>query len=234
MTVLCGTAGSFELLFVYRMGVGVGEAGGSPPAHSMISDYLPPERRATGLAVFALGVPIGLLIGYLVGGWLDEVVGWRLAFLAAGVPGLVVSLVVAWTLREPPRGHSDGLDASGDAAPTIAEVMRFLWGARSFRHVAVGAALNGFTAYSIVTWAPAFLIRSHGMGTAEAGAWLALGATASPRSATRSPRFPWCSRGPGSTSFSPGGRLKPISCARGVRRPGPRESVAPQSSTVEG
>jgi sugar phosphate permease len=73
MTVLCGTAARFEQLFVYRMGVGVGEAGGSPPAHSMISDYFPPERRATALGVFALGVPVGLLIGYLVGGWLDEV-----------------------------------------------------------------------------------------------------------------------------------------------------------------
>ena len=174
MTLLCGTAVRFEQLFVYRMGVGVGEAGGSPPAHSIISDYFPAERRATALGVFALGVPIGLLIGYLVGGWLDEVVGWRLAFVVAGAPGLLVSVMVAATLREPPRGHSDGLGASRDPAPTLAEVLRFLWRSPSFRHVAVGAALNGFSAYSLVTWAPTFLIRSHGMGTAEAGAWLAL------------------------------------------------------------
>jgi predicted MFS family arabinose efflux permease len=164
----------FEQLFLFRIGVGVGEAGGSPPAHSLISDYFPPERRATALGVFALGVPGGLLIGYLVGGWLDEVVGWRLAFLAAGAPGLVLSLVVALTLPEPPRGHSEGLDAAGGAQLSIGDVMRFLWGSRSFRHVAAGAALNAFSAYSVLTWSPAFLIRSHGMGTAEAGAWLAL------------------------------------------------------------
>jgi len=174
MTIVCGAAGSFAALLACRIGVGVGEAGGSPPAHSLISDYFPPERRATALAVFALGVPFGMLIGYSVGGWLDETVGWRLAFAAAGAPGLVLSLVVALTLREPPRGHSEGLAAADAAAPTTAEVLRFLWRSRSFRHVAIGSALNGFSAYSTVTWAPAFLIRSHGMGTAETGAWLAL------------------------------------------------------------
>jgi len=173
MTSLCGTAGSFALLLACRIGVGVGEAGGSPPAHSMISDYFPPERRATALAVFALGVPLGMLIGYSVGGWIDEVVGWRHAFFAAGAPGLVLSLVVALTLREPARGHSEGLTPTEAAAPRTAEVLHFLRRARSFRHVALGAALNGFAAYSVVTWMPAFLIRSHGMGTAEAGAWLA-------------------------------------------------------------
>src|SRR5262245_25541666 len=121
MTVLCGTAASFALLLAYRIGVGVGEAGGTPPAHSMISDYFPPEKRATALGVFALGVPIGHLIGNSVGGWLDEVVGWRLAFVAAGAPGLVLAVVVALTLREPPRGHSEGLVSAQAAAPTTAE-----------------------------------------------------------------------------------------------------------------
>jgi len=174
MTVLCGTAARFESLFLYRIGVGIGEAGGSPPAHSLISDYFPPERRATALAVFALGVPFGLLLGFLVGGWLDETVGWRMAFLIAGAPGLALSLVVVWTLREPPRGLSEGLEASGGPAPSLTEAMRYLWETPSFRHVAAGAALNAFSAYSVLTWAPAFLIRAHGMGTAEAGAWLAL------------------------------------------------------------
>jgi MFS family permease len=106
-------------------------------------------------------VPVGLLIGYLVGGWLDEVVGWRLAFLAAGVPGLVLSLVVASTLREPPRGHSEGLDVSGGPAPSLEEVMRFLWRSRSFRHVAAGATLNLQRVFRHHLGA-SFLIRSHG------------------------------------------------------------------------
>jgi MFS family permease len=174
MTLLCGSARGFEQLFLYRVGVGVGEAGGGPPSHSLISDYFPPERRATALGVFAVGVQIGQLIGYLGGGWLDEAVGWRLAFVAAGAPGLVLALVLVFTLREPPRGHSDGLGAQAGPAPATAEVVRFLWWSRSFRHVAFAAALNGFAAYSVLTWLPAFLMRSHGMGTAEAGAWLAL------------------------------------------------------------
>jgi len=173
MTALCGTASSFALLLAYRIGVGVGEAGGSPPAHSMISDYFPPERRATALGVFALGVPLGHLIGNAAGGWLDEVVGWRLALVAAGAPGLALALLVALTLREPARGYSEGLAHEAAAAPTTGEVLSFLWRSRSFRNLAFGAALNGFYAYSIMMWTPAFLMRSHGMGAAETGAWLA-------------------------------------------------------------
>ena len=89
MTALCGTAAGFAPLLLYRIGVGVGEAGGSPPAHSLISDYFPPERRATALGVFSLGVPFGILVGFLAGGWLDETLGWRLAFVVVGLPGVL-------------------------------------------------------------------------------------------------------------------------------------------------
>ncbi len=88
MTALCGSASGFAALLVYRVGVGVGEAGGSPPAHSIISDYFPPERRATALGIFSLGVPLGILVGFLAGGWLDQTLGWRLAFVVVGLPGL--------------------------------------------------------------------------------------------------------------------------------------------------
>jgi len=109
MTALCGTAGGFATLLLYRVGVGVGEAGGSPPAHSMISDYFPPEKRATALGIFSLGVPLGILVGFMAGGWLDQALGWRQAFIVVGLPGIAVALVVALTLREPPRGLSEGL-----------------------------------------------------------------------------------------------------------------------------
>lgn len=173
MTALCGTAGSFALLLVYRVGVGVGEAGGSPPAHSLISDYFAPARRATALGIFSLGVPIGILIGFLAGGWLDQTLGWRTAFMVVGLPGLALSVLVVFTLKEPPRGHSEGIQTEGDA-PSAGEVIRFLWRSRSFRHLSVGSGLYAFVGYSVVTWAPSFLIRSHGMPTAEIGQWLAL------------------------------------------------------------
>ncbi len=172
-TALCGWAGGFLTLLVYRTGVGVGEAGGSPPAHSMISDYFPPERRATALAVFSLGVPFGILVGFLAGGWLDQTLGWKLAFVAVGLPGLLLAVVVALVLREPPRGHSEGLQSSG-ASPPAFTVIRFLWRSRSFRHLSFASALYAFVGYSVVNWAPAFLMRSHGMQSGEVGTWLAL------------------------------------------------------------
>jgi predicted MFS family arabinose efflux permease len=173
MTALCGTAAGFTSLLAYRVGVGVGEAGGSPPAHSMISDYFPPERRATALGVFSLGVPLGILIGFAVGGWLDETLGWRRAFVIVGLPGVLLAAVGAVTLREPPRGHSEGIADVGETT-TAREVITFLWGARSFRHLSLASGLYAFVGYSIVNWAPAYLIRSFGMGTAEIGLWLSL------------------------------------------------------------
>jgi len=173
MTALCGTAPGFAVLLAYRVGVGVGEAGGSPPSHSLLSDYFPPERRATALGILSLGVPIGILIGFLVGGWMDQTLGWRLAFVVVGLPGLALALLVAATLREPPRGLSEGVANAGEA-PAAGAVIRHLWSSRTFRHVSLGSALYAFVGYSIVNWAPAFLIRSHGMETGAIGTWLSL------------------------------------------------------------
>ena len=172
MTALCGSAVGFVSLLAFRVGVGVGEAGGSPPAHSMISDYFPPERRATALGIFSLGVPIGILLGFLAGGWLAESLGWRRAFVLVGAPGVLLALVVAFTLREPPRGHSEGLQSQGQP-PSARDVIAFLWRARSFRHLSLGSALYAFVGYSVVNWSPAFFMRSHAMGTGEVGTWLA-------------------------------------------------------------
>lgn len=174
MTALCGTASGFATLLLYRIGVGVGEAGGSPPAHSMISDYFPPEKRATALGVFSLGVPLGILVGFLAGGWLDQVLGWRQAFIVVGLPGVVLAIIVATTLREPVRGLSEGIQANDDAAPTAFEVMAYLWGLRSFRHVSVASGLYAFVGYSSTNWMPSFLSRSHGMSQGDIGTSLAL------------------------------------------------------------
>lgn len=173
MTALSGLATGFATLLLARIGVGVGEAGGSPPSHSLISDYFPPETRATALSVYSLGIPVGILLGYLLGGWINEFYGWRMAFFVIGAPGVVLAVIVRLTLREPPRGYSEGLQDTGHKPPLL-DVVKTLWGRRSFRHLAVAAGLHSFVGYGFGQWVPSFLIRSHGMSTGEIGSWLAL------------------------------------------------------------
>ncbi len=176
MTALCGAALSFGALLLARAGTGVGEAGGSPPSHALISDYFPIERRATALSVYALGVPIGSMLGSLLGGWGNELYGWRMTFVLVGLPGIVVALLVRFTVREPPRGYADGASAATarTAAPPALEVFRFLWGRVSFRHLCLAAALHSVVWYAGSAFNAAFFIRSHHMTTGEAGSWIAL------------------------------------------------------------
>ncbi|MBT7245808.1 MAG: MFS transporter, partial [Proteobacteria bacterium] len=107
MTAISGLVQSYTQLLLARIGVGVGEAGGSPPAHSIISDIFPPENRASALAFYCTGINIGVLVGFLFGGWLNEVFSWRVAFFVVGAPGLIIALIVGFTLREPIRGFSE-------------------------------------------------------------------------------------------------------------------------------
>jgi len=172
MTALCGLACTFGQLVLARIGVGIGEAGCSPPAHSVISDYYPPERRGTAFAIYALGIPIGTAFGFFAGGWMAETLGWRAAFLFVGLPGIALALLVRLTLREPPRGHSE---ARGDAgpAPEPMLVIRAMWRIASFRHLAAAAALHAFVGYGVAAWNAAFLIRTHGMSVGAVGTWIA-------------------------------------------------------------
>jgi len=172
-TALSGVAQNFWYLLVARIGVGVGEAGCSPPSHAMIADYYPVERRATALGIYSLGIPVGILFGFLAGGWINEFFGWRWAFFVVGVPGLLLAILVRTTVREPVRGMAEGRTASDDL-PGVVETFRYLLTKPSFRHLAFGGALTAFVGYSYVSWIPSFLIRSHGMGTGEVGTWLGL------------------------------------------------------------
>jgi MFS family permease len=188
MTALCGMAQNFVQMLFARMGVGIGEAGGSPPSHSMISDIFPPERRATALGVYSVGVNAGILLGLLVGGWLNEFYGWRVAFLAVGLPGIALAIILRLAVKEPPRGFSErkvenNAESNDDLAekertlesiPTFMDVLLHLWCLKTFRHLAMACGLTAFAGYSMVTWMPSFLLRSHGMGTGEVGTWLAL------------------------------------------------------------
>ena len=173
MTAISGLVQNYLQLLLARIGVGVGEAGGSPPAHSMISDIFPPERRASALAFYSMGINFGILFGFLAGGWLNEFFDWRVAFFVVGAPGIVVALFVRYTLREPIRGLIEDRQDNATDTP-FPEVLKLLWSRLSFRHLAIGGALNAFAGYSSSNWTASFMIRSHDMSTGELGTWLAL------------------------------------------------------------
>ncbi len=172
MTALSSYVQNFLQLLLARIGVGVGEAGGSPPSHSMISDIFPPNRRATAIGFYSMGVNIGILFGFLAGGWLNEFFGWRVAFLVVGVPGVALALLLRLTLREPIRGLHDNTSANADPVP-FGEVLQVLRTRRTFIHMSLGAGLNAFCGYGIANWTASFMIRSYQMPTGELGTWLA-------------------------------------------------------------
>jgi predicted MFS family arabinose efflux permease len=175
MTALCGLATGFASLFLARIGVGIGEAGGTPPSHSLISDLFPPHRRALALGVLYLYVPLGFLIGYASGGWLDEHVGWRLAFVLVGLPGVLLALIVRLTVREPSRGASEGERvASADPAPSLRSTLRVFSRRRSLRHLPLAGAVHSIGGFAAAVWLPSYFVRTFGVGSAEAGVWIAL------------------------------------------------------------
>lgn len=173
MTAVSGLVQNYWQLLIARIGVGVGEAGCSPPAHSMISDYYPPAQRATALGIYALGIPFGILFGFLAGGWIEEFFGWRMAFFLVGIPGLLLAILFRYTVKEPPRGMADGLVEAG-SQPGVVETFKFLMRKKSFLHLAIGGALTAFVGYGFTTFAPAFLSRTYGMSSGEIGTWLGL------------------------------------------------------------
>lgn len=171
MTALSGVAANVVQLALARVGVGIGEAGYGPPAHSMIADYFPPENRATAMGIFSVGISLGIMIAYLGGGWMVQNIGWREAFFIVGLPGILLALLFRFTVREPPRGLSDNAIDTGRRY-TVAAVARFLLKRKSFVHLAVGAGLSSLNAYAVLSFFPSFLVRSHGMNLQEIGAFV--------------------------------------------------------------
>jgi MFS family permease len=174
MTALSGLSQTFTHLALARIGVGVGEAALSPPAHSLLADYFPVSRRSTALGVYAMGIHIGVLVGLVMGGWLEEFWGWRAAFMVVGIPGLILALVVRFTVREPVRGAQEATPVSGPPPP-VAEVVRFLAARRSFVHLSLGIGLTAFAGYAFAFWAPQFLRRVHEMSSGELGTKIGIG-----------------------------------------------------------
>ncbi|MGE0045814.1 MAG: spinster family MFS transporter [Hyphomonadaceae bacterium] len=154
---------SFGLLLMSRIGVGIGEAGCSPPAHSLISDYFPPERRASALSIYALGIPIGAMLSAVGGGWLAQNVDWRAAFLWLGLPGVILALIFVFTVREPSRGGDHATEA-----PSFGQALKTLGTKWTFWNVALGGAITSFVGYGVGQFLNSFFMRTHGLGPFEA------------------------------------------------------------------
>ena len=173
-TAISGSAQNFIQLLLARIGVGIGEAGGSPPAHSIISDLYPAKKRATALAIYSTGISIGILLGFLLGGWIDQYFGWRTAFLVVGIPGILFALILLFTVKEPPRGLSEKGKDAVDQPHSMKDVIKLLREKKSFRYIAVGAGLAAYVSYTVNSWLPPFMARVHGMSSGEIGTWLSL------------------------------------------------------------
>jgi len=170
MSAITGAAQGFLQLFLARMGVGVSESSAIPTCSAMIADYFPPSRRSLALGIFSIGSFIGVVAGSVIGGYIGLHYGWRWAFVAAGLVGLPVAILTLATLRDPPRGWSDG--ASGPvqaAAPSALETIGFLIANKAFLGLIAGAGLITFLAYGLTAWLPAFLMRTHRLDQASVG-----------------------------------------------------------------
>lgn len=176
MTALCGLAQNFWQLLLARIGVGVGEAGCTPPAHSLISDIVPPERRSSALAFYSLGIPVGTLLGMIIGGTLADYVGWREAFVIVGLPGVALALVVWFVLKDPRRAdtaavlRSQSQPAALPLGQAVAEVMK----SRAFVLLLFAGSAASFLAYGKTTWTTIFFQRTHDLSPGQVGLWFGL------------------------------------------------------------
>lgn len=172
MTLLCGYAEGFLSLFLFRMGVGIGEAGGYPPTTSLLADYFPRQQRGIAFSILGSAVPLGVFAGFLLGGVVNQYYGWRAAFILVGAAGILVAIVVRLTLKVPPRGYSEP-GVGTVKAPPVAECLGHFWRLPAFRNVVLAACLLTLGSAASGIWIPSFFIRHHNMGSAEIGIWLA-------------------------------------------------------------
>lgn len=173
MTAASGLCQNYAQLLLARIGVAVGEAGGSPPAHAMISDIFTANSRATALAIYSTGINFGVLFGFLLGGWLNEFYGWRLAFIVVGVPGVILAVVLRLCVAEPERGMAEKRQHAA-AAPSLWQTLAMLWSRPAFRHLSVACGLHAFITYGAGNFMPSLFLRLHPIETGQLGTWLAL------------------------------------------------------------
>ncbi len=171
-TALCGMAGGFTSLFIARLGVGVGEAGGVAPAFSMVSDYYPPEQRARAFSILTLGLPIGSALGLFIGGFLAAEYGWRFAFIALGIAGFVLAPIFAIVVREPKRGAFDPPETQTADNASAIDVLRQVAAKPTFWLVSLGSATASMLSYGLGFWLPSFIARSHGLDISDTSKFL--------------------------------------------------------------
>jgi predicted MFS family arabinose efflux permease len=172
MTAVCGMAQNVWQFVLGRFGVGIGEAGGTAPSASLLADRFPPSMRPAAFTIFALGAPLGAWLGSEFAGTVAQRYGWRAAFLALGLPGLAIALLVWLTIREPARGTFDSATAAAPARQDLWAQLRYLAGRRAFVHITMGVTVATLWGWGLLWWTPAFLMRSHGLDVGAAGAVL--------------------------------------------------------------
>ncbi|MDP3173966.1 MAG: MFS transporter [Phenylobacterium sp.] len=173
-TAACGMATNFVQLALFRTGVAIGEAGGGPPSFSLISDYFPPERRGKALAIYILGIPLGVILGSAAGGYVAAVHGWRMAFFAVGLPGVLLAILLLVVVREPKRGAMDPLAAGQTEhakAPPLMTALKYFFRDRTLLLAAFAAAGSSFVGNAVVGWAPSYLMRAKGMEMTQIAAY---------------------------------------------------------------
>jgi len=173
MTAITGFVGSFFQMLMVRIGVGVGEAGGSPASQAILSDYFKKEERPVAFAIFASSVYIGLFLGFSMGGVLESTLGWRNAFIYLGFPGILVAIFLFWTVKEPPKGYSETTQVEEENL-AFWPAMQYLFDRKTYVYILFGSGLHSFVGYSFANWIPSFFIRVHGMSIMEVGIWLAI------------------------------------------------------------
>jgi predicted MFS family arabinose efflux permease len=163
MTALCGIAGSFAALFIFRFGVGIGEAGCTPPANSIIADYFPPRSRARALAIYSMGVTLGSVLANVFGGPIAQAFSWREAFWVLGIPGIIMGIIIYFSIEEPPRGYSDPVGTPRSIAPGMVATLKTLAGKRTYWLNVIAATLVAFVGYGISNFQAPFFQRVFGM-----------------------------------------------------------------------
>jgi len=167
MTAICGTVQNFWQLFLARLGVGVGEAGGVAPAYSLISDYFPPQQRARALSIYSFGIPIGSALGIVFGGIIASKIDWRFAFFAVGIAGIIIAPIFKLTVAEPERGQFDPNHIK-TSPPALGNIIRKLMQKPSFWIMSFGAACSSMMGYGLFFWLPSFFVRSYGISLIDA------------------------------------------------------------------
>ena len=167
MTAICGTVQNFWQLFLARLGVGVGEAGGVAPAYSLISDYFPPQQRARALSIYSFGIPIGSALGIVFGGIIASKIDWRFAFFAVGIAGIIIAPIFKLTVAEPERGQFDPNHIK-TSPPALGNIIRKLLQKPSFWIMSFGAACSSMMGYGLFFWLPSFFVRSYGISLIDA------------------------------------------------------------------